>query len=534
MRILAPSLVALVLLLHFAPVLAQPDLAIPAASVDPRVARELADVRAAFDAPGESAFSRAIRAAEAASLDEATIADPGFATSDALSTPRLPELPLSEAVAGFAAAHGRPVPARVALDLARLPEGEQRAISRLIVAFDAYERATTEALAPLDLDATRAQILQALEPSGMMTFDETATLARLDPALASRMQGVAPALARTLPTRNLVLEAARELAEQPPVVAIACTPIAALPPVLAIGSTCADSYCAPATDFILLIDLGGNDVYCNNAGGNDPTCAGFTAAALIDLGGSDFYTPACTTGVNGGGSLGAGLLLDVSGSDSYFASSIAANGGAALNGVGLLVDGAGDDLYTAGSGGTNGGAWFAGIGGIVDGVGDDTFSADSSGVNGGSGECSMAFLLDGQGNDVRLGNWDGVNGGADDSASPICTLFEPTALLIDLVGDDQYTASGGQATNGGVETRANVAIGVAALVDLQGIDNYNGGLGFSGENGALEGTGFALLLDSGASKGDCYTDSYVFGTVCDPPPFVPKGTGLVAGAMIDV
>lgn len=60
-----------------------------------------------------------------------------------------------------------------------------------------------------------------------------------------------------------------------------------------------------AVDCPLIVDVGGNDTYTNNAGGVNGG-----AAAVIDLGGDDRYAGNRASGANGGGSAGAGFLFD--------------------------------------------------------------------------------------------------------------------------------------------------------------------------------------------------------------------------------
>ena len=85
-------------------------------------------------------------------------------------------------------------------------------------------------------------------------------------------------------------------------------------------------------DCVLIIDLGGDDLYPNNAGGTgrgplpSPGLGligwpfnGFPAAAVLDFAGDDIYGDPenVRTGVMGGGAYGAGILLDAAGDDSY-------------------------------------------------------------------------------------------------------------------------------------------------------------------------------------------------------------------------
>ncbi|HWC33150.1 MAG TPA: carboxypeptidase-like regulatory domain-containing protein [Actinomycetota bacterium] len=149
------------------------------------------------------------------------------------------------------------------------------------------------------------------------------------------------------------------------------------------------------TNCALLVDVGGSDVYANNAGGVDGG-----AAALIDLGGNDRYGGTLNSGANGGAVAGAGFLYDASGDDAYSAGSNGTNGGGYFFGSGFLLDGGGNDRYTATQSGTNGGAHSVASGHLIDlGAGADSYSATRFGVNGGS-TAGTGLLLDAGGTDT--------------------------------------------------------------------------------------------------------------------------------------
>lgn len=263
---------------------------------------------------------------------------------------------------------------------------------------------------------------------------------------------------------------------------------------IAVGD-CADTY---TRDFALSVDLGGADVYQNNAGGNgfgaDPCSqtSPHPAAALVDLAGDDDYVSGRACGVNGGAIGGAALLVDASGNDEYTAQNLGTNGGGHA-GLGLLVDAAGHDLYTAsGKWATNGGG-FVGAGFLVDVAGDDTYTGSVAGSNGG-GLLGHGLLLDGGGIDTYTGSTSAVNGGASDG----------TGFLLDAGGDgDVYYAedSGAYEETFGKNGGAGRG-GIAFLFDAGGNDLYAGGT--NGVNGGGQwGTGF--LVDAG---GD---DEYIAG-----------------------
>jgi hypothetical protein len=169
-------------------------------------------------------------------------------------------------------------------------------------------------------------------------------------------------------------------------------------------------------DYVLLVDVHGNDGYFNNAGGNGidlkrgPAGSGalieepargcqraadavmgqecvLTAAALLDVNGNDSYgrleTPdidrVCTADplarrilVQGAGGVGVGLLRDERGSDSY-TGKVLTTGAGHINGVGHLRDLGGNDDYLVIRIG-EGAATVGGSGSLVDEAGNDTFS----------------------------------------------------------------------------------------------------------------------------------------------------------------
>jgi hypothetical protein len=285
-------------------------------------------------------------------------------------------------------------------------------------------------------------------------------------------------------------------------------------------------------DCALIVDLGGNDTYHNNAGGSnledgDDSCrVGAPAvAAVVDLGAADdeYGDPEDprSCGANGGGFAGVGVLVDEGGDDTYAAAHHGVNGGATGAGLGLLIDGGGSDRYDASSLGANGGAFGLASGFLVDLGGDDRFRADRIGVNGGGAGLAAGpsphgghlvslggndvysagsgatngggasggsgFLADYGGNDVYRASDAGVNGGG----------FAGAGLLFDATGDDSYTAKDG-GTNGGA-----FLAGVGHLEDLEGDDVYAAGGGGANGGGYVAASG--TLVDR--TGDDRYTGS---------------------------
>jgi len=202
----------------------------------------------------------------------------------------------------------------------------------------------------------------------------------------------------------------------------------------------------------LSVDLGGDDVYLDGAGG---TCYEMErgavrhfpqgrAALAIDFGGDDRYLCNRPGGI-AGGLLGLGFLLDAEGDDLYLADALGC--GAALFGCGVLLDSAGDDLYM-GQELAQGCALF-GIGLLADEAGNDVYSAARF-AQGFGGPKGCGLLIDGAGDDSYsagfkepngYGNrdsWEGWSQGVGFGMRSVAA--GGVGLLSDLVGDDRYLA----------------------------------------------------------------------------------------------
>lgn len=375
----------------------------------------------------------------------------------------------SAAVAELLARHGAvptPMQASAIAELDALPQDLRRALAGVVDAFLVVEDATAAAYAHADLERLRR--LAAQLP------DAGAAAARPDPGRALREAGVD--LAPVLSARLVLLDAAASLeravvgggdaqAEATSLSSVQTTstcgePLAAVAPVLAIDAlSMANCY---TNDYRLVIDLGGRDVYKNNAGGNGDRTVGTWPYAA-----------------------GSGALVDVGAQDDQYVSgrNFGTNGGAMISGSGFLYDDGGDDVYKAGTEGTNGGSEI-GSGFLFDGWGDDTYTA---------------------------GGW-GTNGGGNAG----------TGLLVDGAGNDSYVTSGGYATNGGaaggIGSLVDLGEGTDSYKSPSAADSWivfptwptNGG-GFAG---------LGLLLDAGGD-GDTYTNGA--SPVADQS-IVPKGS----------
>ncbi|MFN2543445.1 MAG: hypothetical protein ABR600_02590 [Actinomycetota bacterium] len=150
-------------------------------------------------------------------------------------------------------------------------------------------------------------------------------------------------------------------------------------------------------DYALVVDLGGNDLHANSAGGADPLDNGLPVAVTLDLGGNDRYDTSIPTAsgslvAQGGGLVGGvGFLVDVAGDDSYRAVSGGPNGvaraqGVALHGVGVLADLGGSDTYEVAANGPGSmsalgqGESADGMGILRDAGGDDRYDVSATGT----------------------------------------------------------------------------------------------------------------------------------------------------------
>jgi len=145
-------------------------------------------------------------------------------------------------------------------------------------------------------------------------------------------------------------------------------------------------------DFLLLIDLGGNDTYAevgyspalnaSNIGG---------VSVVIDLAGDDRVRWRQTAGP-GAGVFGINLWADLAGNDRYEGGNLGQ--GAALLGAGLLWDMSGNDAYSGGA--MVQGVGQYGIGALIDGGGHDVYQAQMASQGfGGPGGIGLLAELDG-------------------------------------------------------------------------------------------------------------------------------------------
>jgi hypothetical protein len=317
-------------------------------------------------------------------------------------------------------------------------------------------------------------------------------------------------------------------------------------------------------DAALILDLGGDDLYLNNAGGARPD---MPAALVVDWEGNDRYISKESFS-QGAGVLGVGFLLDLSGNDTFV--SLDGSQGAGFFGLGLLYHGGGDSVYDARS--FSQGAGQMGIGLIMGGKGNDLYSCSHDGQGlglfGGEG-----ILIDEAGDD-RLGGAEpdfrdplkstvsmgqgfgkgvrpengtyGVPGGigvlidemGDDTYladyfAQGSSYYYATGILDDMAGNDRYIA-GRYAQGAGIHSSAGV------LIDRTGDDSYYASTGVAQGVGHDYGVGFfeddagndnywgGTLVQAAATGGSIGV--FLDGEGKDRYSYLGKGGGFAAGA----
>ncbi len=263
---------------------------------------------------------------------------------------------------------------------------------------------------------------------------------------------------------------------------------------------------------LLVIDLGGNDTYTGNPGGNSDLEHPF--GILLDLSGNDTYR--CTNGLPslGAAVLGTGILIDVEGDDHYAAESLSQ--GAGLLGAGIMADFAGNDTYQLKFSGQGAGYFGAGL--LLDYSGRDSYRIWGNGQ--GLGGCGgVGVLLDVSGDDTYYAEPDASVTGRPDyhSAGKLSYSYAQGAgvgrrgdvsdghswagglgMLIDLAGNDHYTSANWSIGSG-------YWFGMGILYDRKGDDIYKASV-FSLASGAHFAIG-ALLDEEGNDSYEAYGDS---------------------------
>ncbi len=250
------------------------------------------------------------------------------------------------------------------------------------------------------------------------------------------------------------------------------------------------------TDAALQVDLGGDDVYLNNAGA---TSFDRPVSVCLDLAGNDRYEAPESNYVQGFGFLGIGMLVDVAGNDVYEAKHFSQ--GVGIMGVGVLWDKAGDDTFSAHT--FCQGAGMFGLGMILDDAGDDVYDCASNG-QGSATTLGLGVLSDLEGNDKyrlacdptkdAMGGIPGYGQGGALSfrAYPWekkLVAYGGVGMLVDDKGNDTYTSKGWNCQGG------SYIMSLGVLVDNEGDDHYDCG---TGQGSGIHVTN-AILIDK---KGD--------------------------------
>ncbi|MBM3323714.1 hypothetical protein FJY69_09600, partial [candidate division WOR-3 bacterium] len=251
-----------------------------------------------------------------------------------------------------------------------------------------------------------------------------------------------------------------------------------------------------ARNAALLIDLGGNDTYQNNAGGCERSGG---VAVCIDHAGNDRYEAADSSYVQGFGFLGVGMLVDLAGNDVYRAKHFSQ--GVGILGIGALWDKSGSDTFSAHAFCQGAGAF--GFGTLLDDAGSDVYDCATMG-QGSATTLGMGVLSDLEGNDKYrlavdstkdvLGGIPGCGQGGALSfrAYPWekkLTAYGGVGMLVDDKGNDDYVSNGWNSQGG------SYIMSLGALVDNEGNDHYKCG---TGQGSGIHVTN-AILIDK---KGD--------------------------------
>jgi len=231
-------------------------------------------------------------------------------------------------------------------------------------------------------------------------------------------------------------------------------------------------------DASLIIDLGGDDLYINNAGApvyeiHKRAVSGirFPTAVVIDFAGDDRYISSGFAAV-ASGFFGLGIILDMAGNDFYAGGRLSL--GASFFGMGCLMDMAGNDTYVCSEGGQ--GCAFFGAAHLFDGKGDDLYQGPKF-VQGFGGPMGLGQLYDLRGKDHYRAGWKhgssyGTKGIYEACSQGVGWGFRKHAaggigILFDSGGDDVYEA-------GNFSQGTGYFLGLGVLRDNAGHDVYRG------------------------------------------------------------
>ena len=196
-------------------------------------------------------------------------------------------------------------------------------------------------------------------------------------------------------------------------------------------------------DAALILDLGGHNLYTNNAGGTRPD---IPVALVIDWGGHNRYI-ARENFSQGAGILGGGFLVDLGGHSTFIAKD--GSQGAGFGGIGLLYHGEGSSILQARS--NSQGTGQAGIGLLV-----------------GYGRGNYSCLHRGQG----LGLFGGAGVLINKAGS---NIYQLGGLKPDFRDPEKSTESLGQGFSFGIRPdgdKLGVPGGIGVLIDEKGYDSY--------------------------------------------------------------
>ncbi len=223
-------------------------------------------------------------------------------------------------------------------------------------------------------------------------------------------------------------------------------------------------------DFAVIVDLGGNDIYRNRAGGAIGELSN-AYSAVIDLDGYDYYLNESKLITQGAGFLGFGALIDEKGNDVYRGNNYSQ--GVGIFGLGLLYDKQGKDIYRSGF--FSQAAAHVGSGFLIDkGEEDDQFFS----------------TIWAQGIGAVFGYGALYNEGGDDSYRTGGAVYHSPLLPNDYQSFSQGFGIGWRPRAGG---------GIGILYDRSGNDFYNGEV-------FCQGTSYwyslGMLMDNDGN--DCY------------------------------
>lgn len=254
------------------------------------------------------------------------------------------------------------------------------------------------------------------------------------------------------------------------------------------------------TPAAVIVDLGGNDIYYNRAGGA-VGILDHPFGVVIDLKGDDHYLSDKLFS-QGSALFGCGVLIDLAGDDVYRGNHYTQ--GSAIFGTALLHDAAGKDIYDAGFFAQGSGHY--GVGVLIDEAGNDSYRSFCY-CQGFAGTWGYGLLAELAGNDLYYaggkykhepllpreyrsfaqGYAIGVRPDAGGGIGFLCdfqgndfynaevyaqgtSYWYSLGMLFDQEGFDHYTAA--QYTQG-----AGIHLSVGALVDEEGNDSYFSRLG---------------------------------------------------------